>query len=432
MAQTIIANLPTTSEINPQSYVIIERPGIGKGTYKSTVKDLQDAITVHATVEQEDDVTTITVSDINGTTQETIVTPTAKISDNGDNTATITITDTHGVTSETIVSRVELDVEPTPDSPNLLTSGSIYTMQSALEDRIGLAEDRLGVVEERADADDVRMDSMDARMDRIDQRIDALEQRIFNVESVADHAIVVEDGNRLPKPFKVAGEVFADLKDAMLAAAANGRPLVLIDDADNSGVSIPSGTNVTVDLNGYTLNMTGPGAGSHGTETNGMQLLKDSNITFKNGKIRFNDSRLKMGIQNYSNLTLDNIDISGGPTIQYVVSNNFGNIVFTNKTKITPSANQVAFDVWYGLSPAYYDGVNVRITDTSVQINGKIEFGKQRGASGEMFAEHASLTCPTDMVDVDRNLSLLTRPCHWSANLDGSRTLRYWIEEQEG
>jgi len=50
MAQTRIADLPTTSEINPESFVIIERPGVGQGTYKSTVGDLQDAITVHANV----------------------------------------------------------------------------------------------------------------------------------------------------------------------------------------------------------------------------------------------------------------------------------------------------------------------------------------------------------------------------------------------
>lgn len=174
--------------------------------------------------------------------------------------------------------------------------------------------------------------------------------------------------------------------------------------------------------------MTGPGAGSKGTETNGFQFLKGSTIILKNGTIAFDDPRLKMGIQNYSDLTLDNVKVSGGETIQYVVSNNFGNVIFKNKTSITPTGNNVAFDVWYGMSQVYDDGVNVTIADPSVQVNGKVEFGKANRASAETFATNASLTIPEDM---DLTMSILTPPCEWSPSPGGFKTLRYVSNEED-
>lgn len=175
--------------------------------------------------------------------------------------------------------------------------------------------------------------------------------------------------------------------------------------------------------------MTGPGAGSSGTQTNGMQLLKGSTIVIKNGILEFNDSRLKMGIQNYSNLTLDNVKVSGGSTIRYVVSNNYGTVVFKNKTSITPTGNNVAFDCWYGLAKdGSYDepGVFVTVADNSVNINGRVEFGKQDRASDEMFAEHASITCPEEM---SLNVDILNPPSEWTSDPNtGMKTLRYQLQ----
>lgn len=160
-----------------------------------------------------------------------------------------------------------------------------------------------------------------------------------------------------------------------------------------------------------------------------MQLLKGSEILIKNGTIILSDDpRLKMGIQNYSNLTLDNVKISGGSNIQYVVSNNYGTVVFKNKTAITAAEGKVAFDAWYGMFDVYDDpGVDVIIADDTVAINGKVEFGKANRASTENFAAHASITCPTDM---ELNMSILTPPCTWTENAgDGTKTLRYHISE---
>jgi len=203
-----------------------------------------------------------------------------------------------------------------------------------------------------------------------------------------------------------------------------------MENATNAGISVPENGNFVLDLNGHQLEMTGPGSGSSGTETNGMQLLKGSTIVIKNGKLVFNDSRLKMGIQNYANLTLNNVRVSGGPTIQYVVSNNYGNVVFENKTSITPTGNHVAFDCWYGLaSSGVYDvpGVFVTVADNSVKVNGKVEFGKQSRASESDFAEHASITCPQEM---DLDVSILNPPCTWTTDSStGMKTLKYQLAD---
>lgn len=205
-------------------------------------------------------------------------------------------------------------------------------------------------------------------------------------------------------------------------------------DASNEGLAVAENSSFVLDLNGHSLDMTGPGAGSSGTQTNAFQLLKGSDIIIKNGTILLEeDPQLKMGIQNYSNLTLDNVTITGGPNIQYVVSNNYGNVVFKNKTKITAADGRVAFDAWYGMAPdGSYDepGVFVTVADMTVEINGKVEFGKHNRASAEMFAQHASITCPEEM---DLNVTLLNIPCEWTINAsDSTKTLRFVYTADEG
>ena len=66
--------------------------------------------------------------------------------------------------------------------------------------------------------------------------------------------------------------------------------------------------NIVIDLKGYTYTVTTPTVGSAGTETNGFQMLKGSNVTLKDGTI---STKLSGGIllQNYCNLTLDNVSV---------------------------------------------------------------------------------------------------------------------------
>jgi len=156
-----------------------------------------------------------------------------------------------------------------------------------------------------------------------------------------------------------------------------------------------------------------------------MQFLKGSTIVIKNGRINVpTNPKIKMGIQNYSNLTLDNVKIAGGDTVKYVVSNNCGNVVFKNGTTITSSSEHVAFDVWFGMNVIYDEGVHVTIADDSVKINGKVEFGKANRASAELFAQNASLTVPSDM---ELDIEVLTPPCEWVDNGDGTKTFKHQL-----
>lgn len=100
-----------------------------------------------------------------------------------------------------------------------------------------------------------------------------------------------------------------------------------------------------------------------------------------------------MLVQNYSNLTLEDVVLRGTSTDTYVLSNNFGEIHLKGNTQILAVDPNVAFDVWYGLNKNgdYDDGVSVYIDDPTVVIQGKVEFGKQGRASEELFLERAHL-----------------------------------------
>ena len=78
-----------------------------------------------------------------------------------------------------------------------------------------------------------------------------------------------------------------------------------------------------------------------------MIILKGSTITIQNGKITTPDETgAKILIQNYSNLTLDNVELVGADVTQYVLSNNFGSTKLENGTTITAQDDNVAFDVY--------------------------------------------------------------------------------------
>ena len=140
-AQTRVADLPNAESIEADSYVIIEKPGVGLGTYKGTVGQLQEAITVEANVTRQDNEVTIHVKDINGETHETIVYPKATIVDNHDGTSTITIVDADGTTTSQVVNLVTLDPEPTEGSSNMITSGTIYNLLQSIDTRLASLEE---------------------------------------------------------------------------------------------------------------------------------------------------------------------------------------------------------------------------------------------------------------------------------------------------
>lgn len=151
----------------------------------------------------------------------------------------------------------------------------------------------------------------------------------------------------------------------------------LLKDSAGNGVKFPSGTDIIIDFGGHTYDFNGTTVGSTGTETQGFQCLKNSDIVLKNGKLTASAASAKMMIQNYCNLTLNNMDldatVNGAQNkIGYVLSNNFGNINLIGNTSITAKSSGAAFDVYYWPKGGYGDGVSVTVNTTGT-ITGKIE-----------------------------------------------------------
>lgn len=175
---------------------------------------------------------------------------------------------------------------------------------------------------------------------------------------------------------KISDIEYATLYDAFNETVTGQQTVItLLRDATGGGAKLHSGNNTILDLNGHTFTIGDPTVGSSGTETNGFQLLKNSDITIKNGKITSGKARIL--IQNYANLTLDSVELNGTNLVgdtPYTLSNNFGNVVLKGTTKIIAHKNGVAFDVYYWPKNSYGDGVSVTIADSTVEIQGSVEF----------------------------------------------------------
>ena len=182
---------------------------------------------------------------------------------------------------------------------------------------------------------------------------------------------------------KIGNTGYATLKKA-IEHVANGDTIVLTANVDNGdGIVVASGKNFTLDFAGHTYTITKNVVGSTGTENQCFQLLKDSTITMKDGAIVADCTGAKMIIQNYCNLTLDNMILdatAGNNNVVYVVSNNCGKVVITNGTTITAKTTGVAFDVYGGFQN--YGDVSVTL-EAGATVNGKVEVARGTGTQNK-------------------------------------------------
>lgn len=153
-------------------------------------------------------------------------------------------------------------------------------------------------------------------------------------------------------PTAVIGDTYYDTLADAVAAAKDGATITLLKDSTENGVK-GENKGFVLDLNGHTLKIGNPLVGSTGTETNGFQLLKSAgNVTFKNGTLTTEEAYIL--IQNYCNLTLDNMVLDGrnipvhatrpDSVVRYTLSNNCGNVTINNSTIYAPETLGVAFD----------------------------------------------------------------------------------------
>ena len=177
-----------------------------------------------------------------------------------------------------------------------------------------------------------------------------------------------------------------DTLEAAFDAAQDGDTIKVLADCNGNGIKVAEGkyaTGLTVNFNDHTYTVDGNLVGSTNTETNGFQLLKNNKVTFQNGTIT--SAKAKILVQNYSDLTLDNMTLTlDNPnyTSAYTLSNNNGDITINDTTINANPAGGFAFDV---CRYASYPSVNVTVTGDSV-VNGNVEVSASNGDAKDGFS----------------------------------------------
>lgn len=184
----------------------------------------------------------------------------------------------------------------------------------------------------------------------------------------------------------IGDSAYASVPEAVKAIVDKKEPqgstIKLTKDLTGPGVQVAGGQEFTFDLDGHTYTVTDPMVGSTGTETNAFQLLMGSNLTFQNGVITTESASGKILIQNYSNLKLEGVTLKGGPSTEYTLSNNSGNVTIGARTNIYAggAGPKAAFDV---CRFAGYESVVVTVEKGASEIVGVIETSVSGGATGK-------------------------------------------------
>lgn len=187
----------------------------------------------------------------------------------------------------------------------------------------------------------------------------------------------------------IGASTYSSLGEAIKAVQAGDIIHILKDVPDAAGITVSSDKQFTVDFGGHTYTLKDPGAGSSGTETNGFQLLQNSDITFKNGTIRIAEgtTSIKRIIQNYANLTLEDMHFyaeNQAGSLDYPLSFNNGSITFKGDTDIiTPAENNIAFDV---CQFSNYPNVTVTFDESYTgTINGRIVYDSPNASTHKLY-----------------------------------------------
>lgn len=184
--------------------------------------------------------------------------------------------------------------------------------------------------------------------------------------------------------FKIGGTPYDSLNEAVAAAPSDGTETLIEMTEDVTlapGVQVTEGKNLIIDFGGHRFETWEPMVGSKGTETQSFQLLKGSKVTMKNGTLIASTHELsKMFIQNYADLTLENVKIDATTNTYdyfYAVSSNNGKVNIIGNTSILVNTNTHAraFDMCWAplVGNASYNGGTQMVVNTTGKVNGIIE-----------------------------------------------------------
>lgn len=180
---------------------------------------------------------------------------------------------------------------------------------------------------------------------------------------------------------KIGDTGYVTLKEA-ITEAKNGETVTLLSDASGDGIEIGEGKDITIDFGGFTYTVAANLVGSSGTKTNAFRFLENSTVTLKNGTLKSSVNGTAILIQNYSNLTLENMTLDFKKylyTAGYTLSCNKGDTTIKGNTQIiSPQGkNSITQKKVYALSiynDATYGSVSLTIDDSMTgTITGNIE-----------------------------------------------------------
>ena len=217
------------------------------------------------------------------------------------------------------------------------------------------------------------------------------------------------------------GETHYDTLVEAVAAVQSGGTIDLLKSCTGAGIATKKaeGTvkDFTIDFHGFTYTCTGPAVGSSGTESQAFHLewngagMQNANVVLKNGTLTSTSgSGVYMLVQNYCNLSLDNMTLDGSNIGigEYTLSNNCGNVSIKDTIIKAPTAGY-AFD---SCDYSIYTGVTVTVNGKS-EIYGNVELTNPNGGdnnarivvNGGTFSDINILPYLSDDADVTIELN---------------------------
>ena len=185
----------------------------------------------------------------------------------------------------------------------------------------------------------------------------------------------------------VIGSTKYDDLGAAFKEAGDNSVVVLTKDAESTALQTDSTTtkNMTIVLNGNTLTVTKPLAGSAGTQNQALQNLKGNTVTIKNGEIALDAENARMVFQNYGNLILDNVKVTVTDSSVEILSINAGTVVLRNGTVLDGSACTTAADIFYWPTAGYTEGATLIIEDNDSRIIGPFGYSNDYDYAEEKY-----------------------------------------------
>ena len=229
---------------------------------------------------------------------------------------------------------------------------------------------------------------------------------------------------------KTDSEYYATLAEAVQAVVSSeGKTgtVTLLKDAAGGGIGLFNAkdavnVNLTIDFGGFTYTCDDPAVGSVGTESQGFHLEKGNTVTLKNGTIKVSPDSKKtiMLIQNYCDLTLENLNLYGSDATQYMISSNYGHTVLKNVNMDGTNKKLVAIDLMHWLGTEYADQApTMQIqNDADNTIKGSIDVYCSGSGAAEC-QDKPTLTIYGGHYTVDPSAYLATGYAAAASNKDG-------------